>query len=129
MLVAEPDNNLIPPTETGNQTIDNKNWGKHVKILETHRPNLTVDEPDNAQDDRQNLIRDDLFNKDLVGKDIILPDSTIKIEPNINIVPKNEPSIDSTIKVTNENDGNQDLINIPSPKWIPLDDRLKRRVR
>ena len=40
---------LTPPIETGNQTIDDKNWGDYIKLLETHRPDLLVDEPDNNQ--------------------------------------------------------------------------------
>ena len=129
LLVDEPDSNLIPSIETGKQTIGDKNWADYVKILEIHRPNYLVGEPDNVQDDRQNLIYGYLFKKDLVGKDIILSDSIIKIEPNIDVLLKEVPSIDPTIRVTNENDGNQDLINIPSPKWIQPGDRFKRRVR
>ena len=38
---------LTPPIETGDQTIDDKNWDNYIKLLETHRPDLLVDEPDN----------------------------------------------------------------------------------
>ena len=131
---TEPD--LIPSIETGIESVDDKNWNNYVKLLETQRPDLLVDEPDNTQDDRQNLIQTDLCNKDLIGEDtktdhdILNP--TIKIEPNIDVVPKDVPSIYPTIRVTNENDGNNDLIdikNIPLPKWIPPANRFKRRVR
>ena len=76
-----PDINLIPPADSGDQATDDKNYSDFVKTLETHQPDLLVEEPD---DDRQNLIREDLFNKNL-GDDIILPDpaSIIKIEPDI----------------------------------------------
>ena len=96
---------MIPPTETGFESVDDKNWDNCVNLLETHRPDLLVDEPDNALDNRQNLIQTDLFNKDLIGEDtktehdILNP--TIKTEPKIDIVPKDVPSIDPTIRVTN----------------------------
>ena len=81
LLVDEPDDNLIPPTETGIESVDDKNWNDYVRILETHSPDLLIEEPDNAaataQDERQNLIRDDLFKKDLEGDDIILPEPDI----------------------------------------------------
>ena len=140
-----PPDPLFFPTENDNSIpdlispTDNKNWSNYVKLLQTHRPDLLVDGPDNAQDDRQNLIQTDLFNKDLVGEDMKtdynILNPTIKIGPNIDVVPKDEidlPSIDPTIRVTNENNGNNELIdikNIPSPKWIRPGNRFKRRVR
>ena len=35
LLVDEPDDNLIPPTETGIESVDDKNWNDYVRILET----------------------------------------------------------------------------------------------
>ena len=76
---------IRPPIETGDQTTDDKNWNDYVKTLETFRHDLLVDEPDNnnnvteqQQNDKQNLIRGDLFHKDIEGgDDIILPEAAI----------------------------------------------------
>ena len=89
---------------------------------------MLVEELDNAQDDKQDLIRDDLFNKDLLDEDVLLPHptATIKIEPNIDIVPENEPPfIDPTVTVTNEN-ADDKLIYVIPPKTLHTN--LKRKA-
>ena len=77
------------------------------------------------EDDRQDLIQTDLFNKDLVGADAkteydipSFDKPTFKAEPLFDVVPKEEinlPTIDPTISVTNK-DGDDDLIYV---KYIP----------
>ena len=69
----------------------------YVKILETHRPDLLVDEPDNTQDDRQNLIRNNLFNKDL-GDDIILPEADIDNVKTEDFIPDIRPPAETGIE-------------------------------
>ena len=168
------------PPKTGDQAVDNENYKNWLKVLEIYRPDLFIDETDNAQDiavpnmkteeftpdmfidkpddDRQNLIRDDLFNKDL-GDDFILPHpTTIKIEtktesvttedftPGLTCLPKTgDPAVDNEnyenwLKVLEfyrpnlfiddlDNLNEATIKNTPSLKWVRPADRFKQRVR
>ena len=99
-------------------------------MLDKSNYNSILTSSDEEEDGRQDLIQTDLFNKDLVGEDgktdydIPLFDKPIiKIEPTV-VVPKEDidlPTINPTINVTNENDGD-DLIYvnyIPPPPVNP----------
>ena len=119
------------------------------------RPDLLVDEPENAaaQDDRQNVIQDDLFNKD-IGYDIIVPEQNIDNVKTEEFISDIRPLVETGDQAVNDKNYDDyvkilgalrpDLLvdepdilpesvssikDIPYPEWIRPDDRLKSRVR
>ena len=126
-------------------TDENKEFIKN--LLGKSNYNRIIISSDEEEDDRQDLIQTDLFNKDLVGEDTktdydipsLFDKSTFKPEPLFEVVPKQEidlPTIDPTVNVTNEN-GDNDLVYvnyIPQstvilPQLIHPTDRYRKKVK
>ena len=115
-------------------TDENKEFIKN--LLDKSNYNSILISSDEEEDDRQDLIQTDLFNKDIVGEDT---KTTIKPEPLFDVVPKEEidlSTIDPTISDTKEN-GDDGLISvnyIPPPSINPLQlihlrDRYRKKVK
>ena len=115
-------------------TDENKEFIKN--LLDKSNYNSILISSEEEEDDRQDLIQTDLFNKDIVGEDT---KTTIKPEPLFDVVPKEEidlSTIDPTISDTKEN-GDDGLISvnyIPPPSINPLQlihlrDRYRKKLK
>ena len=109
------DNDIFAKDELADE---NKEFIKN--LLDKSNYNSILISSDEEEDDRQDLIQTNLFNKDLVSEDAktdygipsLFDKPIIKSEPLFEVLPKEEidlPTIDPTINVTHKN-GDDDLI-------------------